>query len=128
MPSDEVDAGVPPAGLPTGDGTPGGHVGAGGVDPTDGPDPTSPFTVAPDAGATGIDASLVASSLGNLDGMVWAVPSIVLTVPGLLLVLAILAQVAAGAAWVPVVRRKLGPSRIGLRHPVRRLGIHGRKR
>jgi hypothetical protein len=39
------------------------------------------------------------------------VPSLVLTVPGLLLVLAILAQIAAGAAWVPVVRRKLGPFR-----------------
>jgi hypothetical protein len=46
--------------------------------------------------------------MAGLDGIVWAVPSLVLTVPGLLLVLAVLAQIVAGAAWLPVVRRKVG--------------------
>jgi hypothetical protein len=56
-----------------------------------------------------VDAQLVSSTLMRLDGLlVWAVPSLVLTVPGLLLLLAIVAQVAGAAAWLPVVRRKLG--------------------
>jgi hypothetical protein len=46
--------------------------------------------------------------MASLDGIVWAVPSLVLTVPGLLLVVAVLAQIVAGAAWLPVVRRKVG--------------------
>jgi hypothetical protein len=41
-------------------------------------------------------------------GFDWAVPSLVLTVPGLLLMIAILAQGAIGLAWLPVVRRRLG--------------------
>jgi hypothetical protein len=45
----------------------------------------------------------------RLDGLlVWAVPSLVLTVPGLLLLFTILAQIAGAAAWLPLVRRKLG--------------------
>jgi hypothetical protein len=56
-----------------------------------------------------IDQSLVVSSLAGLGGpLVWAVPSLVLTIPGLLLVLAVIAQVAGAAAWIPVVRRFLG--------------------
>jgi hypothetical protein len=101
---------VPPLGPPTGSGSTGGG-GSGTGAPIDAASATSPFTVAATTDDTGIDASIVATSLGSLDGMVWAVPSLVLTVPGLLLVLAILAQIAAGAAWVPVVRRKLGPFR-----------------
>jgi hypothetical protein len=54
------------------------------------------------------DLTLTTSAMASLDGIVWAVPSLVLTVPGLLLVLAVLAQAAAGAAWLPVVRRKVG--------------------
>ena len=38
----------------------------------------------------------------------WAVPALVLTVPGLLLVIAVLAQAAGGLLWLPVVRRWLG--------------------
>jgi len=51
--------------------------------------------------------------------IVWAVPSLVLTVPGLLLLLTILAQLAGAAAWLPVVRRKLGGFgiRADRRHP-----------
>ena len=51
---------------------------------------------------------MTTAALASLDGIVWAVPGLALTVPGLLLVLAVLMQVTAGAAWVPVMRRKLG--------------------
>ena len=58
---------------------------------------------------SGVDPQLVSSTLMRLDGaLVWAVPSLVLTVPGLLLLVAICAQLAGAAAWLPVVRRKLG--------------------
>jgi hypothetical protein len=38
----------------------------------------------------------------------WAIPSLALTVPGLLLILAVLSQALVGAAWLPFVRRWLG--------------------
>jgi hypothetical protein len=38
----------------------------------------------------------------------WAVPGLVLSVPGLLLVLAIAAQAAGALAWLPLVRRRIG--------------------
>lgn len=38
----------------------------------------------------------------------WAVPALVLTVPGLLLLVACLAQMAGGVLWLPVARRWLG--------------------
>ena len=44
--------------------------------------------------------------LGGL--VVWAVPALVLSVPGLLLLLAVLAQAAGGLLWLPVARRWLG--------------------
>jgi hypothetical protein len=56
-----------------------------------------------------LDPKVATASLMRLDGLlVWAVPSFALAVPGLLLLLAILAQVAGAAAWLPVARRKLG--------------------
>jgi UPF0716 family protein affecting phage T7 exclusion len=43
------------------------------------------------------------------DGFSWAVPGLVLSVPGLLLVLAVIGAQAVGAfAWLPVVRRRIG--------------------
>jgi Bacterial Ig domain len=60
------------------------------------------------------------SGLGPIDGLVdidvvgfdvlleWAVPALVLSVPGLLLLLAVLAQAAGGLLWLPMVRRWLG--------------------
>ncbi len=60
------------------------------------------------------------SGLGPIDGLVdvdvvgfdafleWAVPALVLSVPGLLLLLAVLAQSAFGLLWLPMVRRWLG--------------------
>jgi hypothetical protein len=38
----------------------------------------------------------------------WAVPGLVLSIPGLLLVLAIAAQAAGALAWLPLVRRRIG--------------------
>jgi hypothetical protein len=48
--------------------------------------------------------------MGFGDGLAWAVPTLVLTVPGLLLVLAVLAQALGALAWKPAVRRWLGPA------------------
>ena len=50
-----------------------------------------------------VDAGFV--GLGDLD---WAVPALALSVPGFLLIIAVLAQVTAGAFWLPFVRRWLG--------------------
>lgn len=48
-------------------------------------------------------------NLGSFDALFeWAVPALVLTVPGLLLAIAVLAQAAGGLLWLPVVRRWLG--------------------
>jgi hypothetical protein len=52
---------------------------------------------------------LVDPGVVGLDGLIeWAVPSLVLTVPGLLLILAVLAQAVVGTLWIPVIRRWLG--------------------
>lgn len=54
--------------------------------------------------------------LGGFDafgGFEWAVPALVLAVPGLLLIVALLAQAAIGIVWVPIVRRHLAG--VGLR-------------
>jgi hypothetical protein len=59
-----------------------------------------------DPGAVDIDLRSVA-----FDGFEWAVPSLVMTVPGLLLVLALLAQGTIGTLLVPVARRILGADR-----------------
>jgi hypothetical protein len=48
------------------------------------------------------------------EGFAWAVPGLVLSVPGLLLVLAVIGAQAVGAfAWLPVVRRRIGGFGIG---------------
>jgi hypothetical protein len=48
-------------------------------------------------------------NLAGFDAIVdFAVPGLVMTVPGLLLILAVLAQGMVGAAWLPFVRRWLG--------------------
>jgi len=52
----------------------------------------------------------------GIDGLVtWAVPSLALSVPGLLLVLAVVAQTLGATAWLPVVRRWLGGFGFGRR-------------
>ncbi len=74
-------------------------------------------------GATPVDTGRFTvgfSGLGPIDGLVdvdvvgfdalleWAVPALLLSVPGLLLLLAVLAQAAGGLLWLPMVRRWLG--------------------
>jgi hypothetical protein len=41
-------------------------------------------------------------------GFEWAVPALVLSVPGLFLILVVAAQGAIGFAWIPVARRWVG--------------------
>lgn len=53
-----------------------------------------------------IELSFAAASAGF--GIAWIVPSLVLTLPGLLLVLAVLAQAVGGVLWLPIVRRRIG--------------------
>ena len=61
-----------------------------------------------DGGAPAISlASAFTNPFGQ--GFAWAVPGLVLSVPGILLVLAVIAVQALGAAaWLPVVRRRIG--------------------
>lgn len=78
--------------------------------PTGGAGGAEPFAI-PDVGSSGIgtdDMGLAAAALTGFGPLLWAVPSLILSVPGLLLVIAILAQAAGGLAWLPLVRRKLG--------------------
>jgi hypothetical protein len=58
---------------------------------------------------------LVGAEFAGFDSIDWAVPALTLTVPGLLLMLAVLAQLSAGAIWLPVVRRWLGAFGLGRR-------------
>jgi hypothetical protein len=50
-----------------------------------------------------------------IGGFDWMIPSLVLSVPGLLLILAILAQTGAGLLSIPLVRRTLGGSGLSRR-------------
>jgi Bacterial Ig domain len=47
----------------------------------------------------------------SLGGFEWAVPALVLTVPGILIVIAVLVQALIGLAWLPLVRRSLDGDR-----------------
>jgi VCBS repeat-containing protein len=59
-------------------------------------------------------ANLAASTLGFIGrAFDWLVPGAMLTVPGLLLMLAIAAQAFGALAWLPLVRRKIGDFGIG---------------
>jgi len=55
-------------------------------------------------------ASVVSAAFAQMpDGLLgWSYPALVLTVPGLLLILAVAAQAVGALAWVPIVRRSLG--------------------
>ncbi len=59
-------------------------------------------------------ANLAASTLGFIGrAFDWLVPGAMLTVPGLLLMLAIAAQAFGALAWLPLVRRKIGDFGLG---------------
>ena len=90
-------------GVGSGGEAPGGPGGTHGDGPVfsiggDGPDPIVPITNPEFAGFDSID---------------WAVPALTLSVPGLLLMLAVLAQLTASAIWLPMVRRWLGAFGVG---------------
>ena len=81
--------------------------GSGSSGPGGGPGGGGPFGVGNvDLGPT---FGLVGPGFGGFDGGIdWAVPALALTVPGILLILAILAQTVVGVAWLPFIRRWLG--------------------
>jgi hypothetical protein len=91
-------------GGPTGSSAPSGK-------PASGPGSTSGgdglFTVGL-AGIAPIDGLVNVDTVGFGGLIEWAVPALALTVPGLLLLLAVLAQAAGGLLWLPMVRRWLG--------------------
>jgi hypothetical protein len=60
----------------------------------------------------GLD-SAVSSVIVELGLAAWSVPAVAIGVPGLLVLVVVLLQLAGGAAWLPVVRRSLAG--IGLR-------------
>jgi hypothetical protein len=116
------DASLPPgATLPPGSGptpgasgstpSPGSTITAGGGPlPPIGGNPSGPILP---PGARTTDAfQLPDAELGAFTGAFgdfeWAVPALLLTVPGLLLILAVVAQTTAGILWLPIVRRWLG--------------------
>ena len=53
-------------------------------------------------------ATLFGDGFGGFNGFEWAVPAFILAVPGLLLILAVLAQGVGALFWLPFVRRWLG--------------------
>ena len=64
----------------------------------------------PGTPGTGVDVKI--GEIGGLGLPVeWLVPSMVVTVPGILLMLAVLAQGFAATLWLPYVRRTLGGDR-----------------
>jgi hypothetical protein len=67
----------------------------------------APAAFAVPAAEGGRDLDLDMGAL-TFDGFEWAVPALVLTVPGILLVIAVLAQALIGLAWLPITRRWLG--------------------
>ncbi len=93
-PSAGVGAGGGPIGPTGGDGTP----------PSTAAPVSGPFDAAAPGGEAGIDLDL---GPVTLVGFEWAVPALVLAVPGLLIVI-VTAQAAIGLAWLPVARRWLG--------------------
>lgn len=60
------------------------------------------------AGRDLADVLLGASLALALDGFGWQIPGLLISVPGLLVVVAIVLQIGGGLAWLPAVRRKLG--------------------
>jgi hypothetical protein len=61
------------------------------------------------------DPFLGTAALGALGAFGWAVPGLVISVPGLLILLVVAAQVAGGLAWLPIARRRIGGFDLGRR-------------
>jgi hypothetical protein len=67
---------------------------------------------------TGIDTA-VTSVFVQLGLGAWTVPAVALGVPGFLVVLVVLLQLAGGAAWLPIARRALAGVGLRRRDPSR---------
>jgi hypothetical protein len=102
-----------PSASPAPSATPSSSPSAAGPGPGD-PPPGAGFSVS-GSGTDGVQGSV--SSFGNflsqfavLFGRAfdWAVPGLLLSLPGLILVLAIAAQLGGALAWLPLVRRRIG--------------------
>jgi hypothetical protein len=52
-----------------------------------------------------IDVSLVSAMSGL--SLAWVVPGLTLMVPGLLIVLVVIAQAAGGLIWLPIIKRRI---------------------
>jgi hypothetical protein len=58
--------------------------------------------------AGGEPVAISAGSVVASIGLTWAVPGAAFAVPGLLLIVIVLAQAAGGLVWLPLVRRRIG--------------------
>ena len=67
---------------------------------------------------SGMDTALTSVFL-QLGLGAWTVPAVALGVPGFLVVLAVLLQLAGGAAWLPIARRALAGVGLRRRDPSR---------
>ena len=75
------------------------------------PAPAAPIDlfVVPGAGAgDGLELDASSTSFGGFE---WAVPALALTVPGILIVIAVVVQAMIGLAWLPIARRSLDNDR-----------------
>lgn len=66
-----------------------------------------------ESGGTGPEIDVSLAAIDTLGNFTWAVPGLALAVPGLLLVLAVLAQAVGGVLWLPVIRRRIGSFGVG---------------
>jgi hypothetical protein len=96
-------------------GSSGGGAGGGPAGGPAGPNRPDGIGLTVGGGGDGAPFDLVSAGLAGFDNLDWAVPALALTVPGLLLMLAVLAQLSVGALWLPVVRRWLGSFGLGRR-------------
>jgi hypothetical protein len=87
-----------------GTGSGGGGSSGGGSAPASTPG-QPPYALGPPAGVDPV--GVVTVGTGGLGDYDWAVPAAVLSVPGFLLILFVLAQAALGLVWVPLARRRL---------------------
>ena len=77
------------------------------VQPT--PSPRDAFAIGSISRDGSNSPTVTFGSIGSLSfSFEWLIPSLVVSVPGLLLLLVIGAQLLAGAAWLPLVRRDVG--------------------
>jgi hypothetical protein len=108
---------------PTATAGPGGPIGPAGPVSSTGPAPTGrpaatsarssaaaarPFALPSVDDGSKLDFDTGTVTFGSFE---WAVPALVLTVPGILIVVAVLAQALIGLAWVPITRRWLAGDR-----------------